>query len=155
MRKLTASILICLLGTLLLVGCKKDSKDEFPNVVNMGMVTDEIQKESDDKNDDISTEGQQTEQITEEQKPSEAEEDGGGNEFSSEKKEEVIKISVLVNKEEYFCDNTPMELEEIISKVKEVKGSLIVEVNDNNATLKAYNKLLDKLEELEITVIEK
>lgn len=157
MRKITvtATVMICLLGTLMFAGCKKSSEEENQEEEKAGVILDEALDESSDASDAEATEGQQNVQMQEGQTPPETEEDGGGNEFSTEKKEEVTKISVLVNKEEYICDNTPMELDEIISKVQEVKGKIIVEVSENDATLKAYNKLMEKFEELDISVIEK
>lgn len=154
MRKFirTVMVLLCFLGTLMFAGCKKESDEGVLSVGETDVSADGIPEGTVEEKEGTITEGQQSIQNQESQAATET--DGGGNEFSAEK-EEVTKISVLVNKEEYICDNTPMELDEIISKVQEVKGKLIVEVSDNNATLKAYNKLVDQLAELEISVIEK
>ena len=46
-------------------------------------------------------------------------------------------------------------LDDFISKVKEIEGDLVVEVKDDKASLKAYNSLIDRLEELKASIIEK
>lgn len=65
----------------------------------------------------------------------------------------IMKISVVGN--EYFYENERILLEDFISKVKEIEGNLIVEVKDDKASLKAYNRLIDQLDELKISITEK
>lgn len=60
----------------------------------------------------------------------------------------------MVSKDEYFFENAPITLEEIESMLEGAEGELVVDITDNNATHKAYDKLVDKLTDLEITFIE-
>ncbi|AVM69514.1 hypothetical protein C3V36_09830 [Lachnospiraceae bacterium oral taxon 500] len=63
-------------------------------------------------------------------------------------KDATLKVSVVGN--EYFYDNDRISLDDLIKKIKEVEGDMMIEVKDDNASLKAYNALLDKLTELQI-----
>ncbi len=65
----------------------------------------------------------------------------------------VFKVSVVET--DYFYDNERIGLEALVTKLQAVEGDLMVEVVDDNASLKAYNKLLDKLDELDIDYTEK
>ena len=65
----------------------------------------------------------------------------------------MLKVSVINN--EYFYDNNRISLDDFINKVKETETDKIVEVKDDNASLKAYNALLDKLKELKVSFIER
>ena len=67
---------------------------------------------------------------------------------------EIKTIAILVSKDEYFFENAPITLEEIESMLEGAEGELVVDITDNNATHKAYDKLVDKLTDLEITFIE-
>lgn len=89
---------------------------------------------------------QEDSKIDESEKPTEknAEEDNKGV---------VIKVSVVGN--EYFYENERITLDDFISKVKEIEGDLVVEVKDDKASLKAYNSIIDRLEELKVSIIEK
>lgn len=89
---------------------------------------------------------QEDSKIDESEKPTEknAEEDNKGV---------IIKVSVVGN--EYFYENERITLDDFISKVKEIEGDLVVEVIDDKASLKAYNSLIDRLEELKASIIEK
>ena len=89
---------------------------------------------------------QEDSKIDESEKPTEknAEEDNKGV---------IIKVSVVGN--EYFYENERITLDDFISKVKEIEGDLVVEVKDDKASLKAYNSLIDRLEELKASIIEK
>ena len=59
-------------------------------------------------------------------------------------------IKVAVVKSEYFYENRRIELDALLEIIGAIEGNFIVEVTDDNAALKAYKKLLDKLDELEI-----
>lgn len=62
-------------------------------------------------------------------------------------------LSWLVRMNTFF-ENAPITLEEIESMLEGAEGELVVDITDNNATHKAYDKLVDKLTDLEITFIE-
>ena len=65
----------------------------------------------------------------------------------------ILNITVMGN--DYIYDNERITMDELIKVFDEVEGSLVVEVVDDNSSLRAYNKLLDKLEELKIDYVEK
>lgn len=65
----------------------------------------------------------------------------------------VLAINVVGN--DYFYNNERIALEDFMVIVKEVEGKLIVEVKDDNASLKAYNNLLDELDSVNIDYVEK
>ena len=65
----------------------------------------------------------------------------------------VLAINVVGN--DYFYNNERVLLEDFIVIVKGVEGKVVVEVKDDNASLKAYNGLLDELDEINIDYIEK
>jgi len=80
--------------------------------------------------------------------------EGGGNKYDSKDLEGRDIISILVNEDEYFYKNKEIEYEDIIDMVKDSKDEVAVEISDKDATRKAYEKLVDELEELEIPIIE-
>lgn len=138
MRKIIVVVLIVVLSTLAVVGCKKeeDVKSDTMTEVSASM---EKQEET-------------IEQSTETTTP---EGEGGGNEFFNDGEGvKAKKIAVLVSKDEYFYENSPITLEEIVSMLEGTESELVVEITDNNATHKAYDKLVDKLTELEISFTE-
>ena len=59
----------------------------------------------------------------------------------------TVKISVVEN--EYFFENERTTLDDFVSNIQDIE-SVVVEVKDDNASLKAYNKLIDRLDELNI-----
>lgn len=65
----------------------------------------------------------------------------------------IIKVSVVGN--EYFNENERVSLDVFISKLEELEGEIVVEIKDDKASLRAYNNLIEKLEELKIPFTEK
>lgn len=63
-----------------------------------------------------------------------------------------IKVSVVGN--DYFYENERISLDDFITKIKE-EGEILVEVRDDNASLKAYNSLINKLKEFKIPFTER
>lgn len=82
------------------------------------------------------------------EEPSEEQEDGADI-FEGA----VLAINVVGN--DYFYNNERIALEEFMVIAKEVEGELVVEVKDDNASLKAYNNLLDELDAVNIDYVEK
>lgn len=79
-------------------------------------------------------------------------------EENSENKEDEYDgaiLAITVYENEYLYDNEEISLAGFIEIVKAVEGEFVVEVKDNNASLRAYNALLDKLEEMNVNVVEK
>lgn len=144
MRKNMTVISIVMLSVLALTGCKKDNTENTQ--------LDTRVEVNADAEEQISDAVQMTETPVETTAP---EGNGGGNEFTNEGETvEVKTIAILVNKDEYFFENAPITLEEIVSMLEGVEGELVVEITDNNATYKAYDNLIDKLTDLEITFFE-
>lgn len=69
--------------------------------------------------------------------------------------EEALVFEVSVVKSDYFYDNDRIELDDFIKIVQESDEKCIVKIKDDRASLKAYNRLTDKLEELKIEYVEK
>ena len=61
--------------------------------------------------------------------------------------ETIIKISVIGN--EYYFENERILLDDFISKI-ENEEDIIVEIKDDKASLKAYNNLINRLDDLDI-----
>jgi hypothetical protein len=66
---------------------------------------------------------------------------------------EIIEITVLGN--EYIFENRSIELDEFIDQIKQEETNVTVYVLDENASLTAYNALIDQLEENKIGYTEK
>lgn len=65
----------------------------------------------------------------------------------------ILSINVVGN--DYFYNNERILLESFIAKIQEIQGKLVVEVKDDNGSLRAYNKLLDELEGKHVDYVEK
>ena len=77
--------------------------------------------------------------------------ESGSNKDDSEEGT-VIEVSVV--KSEYFYENKSIELDALVDIITSVDGKLVVEVTDDNASLRAYNKLIDALEDHGVTYVE-
>lgn len=142
MRRLLIIMTIASLGMTVLLGCEKENEEGIDAKVNI--VLDESM---------IRVEEVHNTEIPECSAP---QGDGGGNKYVNEGEAVDVKtISILVSENEYFCENAPIEFEEILILLEQMDEEVVVEVTDNKATYKAYDKLLDKLEELEVSVVEK
>lgn len=80
-------------------------------------------------------------------------EDVSGSETEDKYNGAVYAITVAEN--DYFYDNNRMALEDIEKMLKESEGEKIVEIKEDKASIKAYNKLVELLEELEVDYVEK
>ena len=70
----------------------------------------------------------------------------------AEDKDTVVQINVV--EREYYCDNERIGLDQFVEKVKKIEGKVIVEIKDDNAALKTYNELIEKLDEENIRYTE-
>lgn len=144
MRKIIVVMAIVVLSTLALVGCKKEKEED----VNSDTMI-EVSASMEIQDDTVENSTETSDEITA------PEGEGGGNEFLNDGETVKVKtVAILVSKDEYFYENAPITLEEIASMLEDVEGELVVEITDNNATHKAYDKLVDKLTELEVTFVE-
>lgn len=64
----------------------------------------------------------------------------------------VVAVSVVEN--DYFYQNKKTTLEDFVSELEALEEDFVVEVTDDNASLKAYKNLTDKLDELHYTYVE-
>lgn len=76
--------------------------------------------------------------------------EGGGNPHTEN--ENIKVVSILVSGDEFLYENEPIQLDEILEKVKAIENDFYVEIKDNNATHNAYSKLVEALEALEIRI---
>lgn len=77
---------------------------------------------------------------------------------AEEKTEEVVEylnLKISVVESDYFYENERIALDKLVEKIQSTDGNLMVEVIDDNASLKSYNKLLEALDDLRIDYIEK
>ena len=95
--------------------------------------------------------------------------DGGGNgsgsgegtenttagEVSTDDDFNGVVYAITVVESDYFYNNDRVELTDIESMLKATSGEFIVEIKEDKASLKAYNKLVEKLEELGVKYVEK
>lgn len=80
-------------------------------------------------------------------------EDVSGSETEDKYNGAVYAITVAEN--DYFYDNNRMALEDIEKMLKESEGEKIVEIKEDKASIKAYNKLVELLEGLKVDYVEK
>lgn len=73
----------------------------------------------------------------------------------ADSKNEDLVLAITVVESDYFYENERITLEDFFSELQEVQGEYIVQVKDDNASLKAYNNLIDELEEQKIDYVEK
>lgn len=93
---------------------------------------------------------EQVEQQTTVSTITENEGEGGGNPHTEN--ENIKVVSILVSGDEFLYENEPIQLDEILEKVKAIENDFYVEIKDNNATHNAYSKLVETLEALEIRI---
>ena len=104
---------------------------------------------SGDGKTNTSQEAINTEEHNMVEEQTEVEQDDAGNDSEGT----IIKVSVVGN--EYFYENERVSLDDFISKFEKLEGEVVVEVKDDKASLRAYNNLIEKLEELKISFTEK
>ena len=78
-----------------------------------------------------------------------------GDTTSAQGGEEKLSVAVSVVESSYFYQNQKIELEELLAQLKKLEGEYIVEITDDNASLNAYNKLVETLKENNILYTEK
>jgi len=65
----------------------------------------------------------------------------------------IIKITVADS--EYFYQNERITLDDFMDELSEIDSELVVEITDDNASLRAYDDLIDRLKEEHISYVEK
>lgn len=154
MKKNKILLLVAVLSLLALAGCKKDAEDVTDEKKSDVTATVEVEASTDDK---VEEDTQSTEESKPVEETTKEKTDGGGNENSIDSKGEatITTIAILVSENEYFYDNKPVGLDDIVKLIEDANGKVIVELTDNKATYKVYSGLIEKLEELEVEYVEK
>ena len=75
------------------------------------------------------------------------------NKESQNKYDSVYVISVV--KSDYIYNNKSIKLDEFLRSLENVNGNFIIEIIDDNASLKAYTRLTENLDSLKIAYTEK
>lgn len=86
---------------------------------------------------------------------SETQEDENTEKDGNEDDYEGAIFSVTVAGNDYFFNNERIKLEDLMEKLETVEGAFVVEIKDDNASLKAYNNLIDRLDNANMRFIEK
>lgn len=66
-----------------------------------------------------------------------------------------VTVAISVVEKEYFYQNQKIDITSFIEELESIDEAFVVEVTDDNASLRAYNKLIDALDEKAITYTEK
>lgn len=128
------------------MGCgSKEDLSETSSISEQRIIT---QEQVDTSNDD----GKSRESINQEDN---TEDEGGGNSYDIDRKDAIYRFDVLVIENEYYYQNRQIIIDELIALIKEVSGEKIVVISDNNASKKAFNKLIERLKKEDIPYEEK
>ena len=76
-------------------------------------------------------------------------------ESTTEAVDKAITIAVSVFESDYIYQNKKISLDDFIKALENIENDFVVEITDDNASLKAYNKLIDALEKVSIEYTEK
>lgn len=63
-------------------------------------------------------------------------------------------IEVTVSEDKYFYENHEISFDDLMKVFDELEENTAVKISDENATLKAYESLINALEEREILIVE-
>ena len=63
----------------------------------------------------------------------------------TEDSDKAITIAVTVYENDYIYQNKKTSLDDFIKELEHIEEAFIVEITDDNASLKAYNKLIEAL----------
>ena len=74
---------------------------------------------------------------------------------TTEDVDKAATIAVTVFENDYIYQNKKTSLDDFIKELKGIDYAFVVEVTDDNASLKAYNNLIEALEEESIEYTEK
>lgn len=80
------------------------------------------------------------------------EETAGGNAGDGEVQYSYYEVTV--SEDRYITENGELTLDEVISEVGVLGEDYIVRIIDNNASLKAYNELTDRLADISVPYME-
>jgi hypothetical protein len=69
-------------------------------------------------------------------------------------KDEITEIKVTVVENEYFYENERVDLDDLMDRIDAFEEKPEVRIKDDNASRKAYDKLIDRLKEKSIQYTE-
>lgn len=106
----------------------------------------------DSTNDDgistvFSSESSVSENVTSEEVP---EETAGGNDGEVQ----YTYYKVTVSEDRYITENGELTFDELISEISALGEDYAVEIIDDNATLRAYDELTDRLDKISVPYME-
>ena len=134
--KAIALALIVSSFSILSVGCSDDEKEETTSTVT--------------ENAEIVTTDKKESAETSDAPDSDNTESSGGNPNQSDS----ISVRITVSGNEYIYDNKTISFDEISKEIEDFGENYIVEIYDDSASEKAYQSLIDKLAELNISYTE-
>lgn len=76
--------------------------------------------------------------------------DKQNSEKEDDKKENATVLKVTVSGSDYYYDNEKISFDDLIKEIESEEGDIIVEITDEDAGRNAYQKLIDKLDDLYI-----
>lgn len=71
-----------------------------------------------------------------------------------ESKTETRVLLITVVENDYFYENERINIEDFVKEIEDIEDEFVIEIKDDKASLKAYNKLLDTLDEMNVDYIE-
>lgn len=122
--------------SILSVGCSDNEKEETTSTVT--------------ENAEIVTTDKKESSETSDVPDSDNTESSGGNPNQSDS----ISVQITVSGNEYIYDNKTISFDEISKEIEIFGENYIVEIYDDSASEKAYQSLIDKLTELNISYTE-
>lgn len=72
------------------------------------------------------------------------------NADKEDEEENTTVLKVTVSGSDYYYDNEKISFDNLVSEIESKDGTIIVEITDEDAGRNAYQKLIDKLDELYI-----
>ena len=76
--------------------------------------------------------------------------DKQNSEKEGDEKENATVLKVTVSGSDYYYDNEKISFDDLIKEIESEEGDIIVEITDEDAGRNAYQKLIDKLDDLYI-----
>ena len=76
--------------------------------------------------------------------------DKQNSEKEDDEKENATVLKVTVSGSDYYYDNEKISFDDLIKEIESEEGDIIVEITDEDAGRNAYQKLIDKLDDLYI-----
>ena len=138
------ALAVILYISIIMMGCGCSKPEPNKQIIVKNDTENNTEQTQEQKESEVS------EELVTESTEQETEAEGGGNPNKSNSDRIVVKYDVLVNGSEYFYNNEPVSLDDLMEIIEETENDKIVFVSENNASQNAYGNLIKKLEENEI-----